>query len=662
MMSISKNFNEKIMTHNEYQHKIEQLIQWAHAYYVFDNPIATDEEYDQLNREVIAYEEENPQHIHPNSPTKRVGGVILDGFNKASHLSRMWSQEDIFNTQELLDWINRAKKVNENLSFYCEPKFDGASMNLIYENGVLKQAITRGDGTVGEDVTNNVKTIFSIPLQIKEDSLIEIRGEVVIKKSDFEKINQERLQNGEQLFANPRNAAAGSLRQLDPNITAKRKLFFNVWGIGQNSLPYLKHHEKMEYIYSLGFSKPPLQKVCETLEEIEALYHEIIASRNSIEMMLDGMVIKINDLETQDELGFTVKYPKWSCAYKFPAVEKTTIVKDIILQVGRTGVITPVAVVVPTLIDGSTVERATLHNFDEIARLDLRINDEVIIIKSGDIIPKITKVFTDRRDGSQEVIKRPTSCPNCQSELLDEGTLIKCQNLDCPARVVNSIIYFASKNCMNIDGLGNKIVELLVNEKIIYDILDLYALNYEKLEPLEGFKEKKINNLLQAIQNTKGSPLHRVINALGIEHIGEVASKQICLEFGLNTPQSSFEKLIALDGIGEQMANSFCEFMRVNAHLVEKLIAIISPTVEEKIEVNENAFKGKTVVLTGTMSVSRGVIKKELESLGAKVASSVSKSTHYVIYGEEAGSKYDKAIELGVPTLTEEEMNELVKS
>lgn len=648
------------MTKLEYDQKVEKLILWAHAYYVEDNPIATDEEYDKLNREVLAYEQINPQDTHPNSPTKRVGGFVLEGFVKANHLSRMWSQEDIFNTQELIDWINRAKKVNENLEYYCEPKFDGASMNLIYENGVLKQAITRGDGSVGEDVTNNVKTMHSVPLQISEQSLIEIRGEVVIRKSDFEKINAQRLANGEQLFANPRNAASGSLRQLDPNITAQRKLFFNVWGIGQNSLQFKTNSQRMEYIYSLGFVKPPLQRVCHNVDEIEELYHQIIDSRDEIPMMLDGMVIKIDDLETQDELGFTVKYPKWSCAYKFPAVEKSTKVKDIILQVGRTGVVTPVAVVEPTHIDGSTVERATLHNFDEIARLDLRINDEVIIIKSGDIIPKITKVFADRRDGTQTEVQRPTSCPKCNSELLDEGTLIKCQNLDCDARVVNSIIYFASKNCMNIDGLGNKIVELLVNEKIIFDILDLYSLTFEKLENLEGFKEKKINNLLTAIEKTKGTELHRIINALGIEHIGEVASKQICLEFGLDVVNVSFEQLVALDGIGEQMANSFCEFMRVNHELVNRLIEIIQPKVEEKVEVSENAFKGKTVVLTGTMSVSRGVIKKNLEALGAKVSSSVSKKTDYVIYGEEAGSKYDKAVELGVQTLTEDEMNALL--
>lgn len=648
------------MTQNQYNENIETLIKYAHAYYVLDNPIASDEEYDKLARLCLAYEQENPELTHPNSPNKRVGGMILEGFDKASHLSRMWSQEDVFNTKELEDWIKRANKVNTNLEFYCEPKFDGASLNLIYENGVLKQAITRGDGSVGEDVTNNVKTIHSIPLSIKEKSLIEIRGEIVIKKHDFEKINQERLKNNEPTFANPRNAAAGSLRQLDPNITAKRKLFFNVWGVGENSLEITKYSEMMEYIYSLGFVKPPIKSLGSNVEDIEKTYHEIIKLRDSFEMMLDGMVIKINDIETQDELGFTVKFPRWSCAYKFPAVEKTTKVKDILLQVGRTGVITPVAHVEATLIDGSTVEKASLHNFDEIARLDLKLNDEVIIIKSGDIIPKITKVLVDRRDGTQIDIQRPTNCPKCDSELLDEGILIKCQNLDCPSIVTNSIIYFASKSCMNIDGLGNKIVELLVQKGIIKDILDLYYLKYEDLENLEGFKEKKINNLLNAINNTKNSELFRVINALAIEHIGEVASKQICLEFGEKTLDVTFDELVALDGIGEQMANSFVEFMKVNRELVHKLIEIIQPTIEKKVEVAENPFKGKTVVLTGTMSKSRGIIKKELESLGAKVSSSVSKKTDYLIYGEDAGSKYDKAVDLGVNTINEIELQAML--
>ena len=649
------------MTQTQYNEKVNLLISWAKAYYVDDNPIATDEEYDVLNREVLTYEQSNPTHRHPNTPTQRVGGVVLDGFEKAKHLSRMWSQEDIFNTEELEDWIKRANKVADNMAFVCEPKFDGASLNIIYENGKLKQAITRGDGSIGEDVTQNVKTIHSIPLSIDYDELIEIRGEIVIKKDDFEVINKQRIRDNEQPFANPRNAAAGSLRQLDSSITAKRKLFFNVWGIGENSLEFEKSSEAISFIHSLGFAKPPIQILCKTVEEIEAVYHEIIEKRESISMGLDGMVIKIDDIQSQSDLGYTVKFPRWSCAYKFPAVEKTTKVLSIALQVGRTGAITPVANVVPTFIDGSTVARATLHNFDEIKRLDLKINDEVIIIKSGDIIPKITKVFTDRRDGTQIDIPTPENCPECDSELLVEEILIKCQNLDCPSRVVNSIIYFASKNCMNIDGLGIKIVELLVNKEKIKDVLDLYSLKAEDLEGLESFKDKKINNLLTAISNTKNTELHRVINALGIEHIGEVASKQICLEFGADILNITSEQLEALDGIGAQMANSLLEFIRVNRTLMEKLFEIIEPIIEEKVEIDENPFKDKTIVLTGTMSVSRGVVKKELEALGAKVSGSVSKKTDYLVYGEDAGSKYDKAVSLDVKTLTEKEMKNLLE-
>jgi len=648
------------MTNEEYKKKIDILKKWAYAYYVQDNPIASDEEYDTLNKEILEYEKANPEDIDPNTPTQRVGGVVLDKFVKAKHLSPMWSQEDIFNTQELEDWIKRVNKTVSNIEFICEPKFDGASLNLIYKNGVLHQAITRGDGSVGEDITVNAKTIHSIPLTIEHKDTIEIRGEVVIKKDDFEIINKERIRDNEQPFVNPRNAAAGSLRQLDSSITAKRKLYFQVWGVGENSLTFTKSSEVMEFIYSLGFAKPPIIEICKTVEEIEKVYHHIIEQRESIPMGLDGMVIKINSIESQIDLGYTVKYPKWSCAYKFPAVEKVTTLKEIIHQVGRTGVITPVAVVEPTFIDGSTVERATLHNFDEIKRLDLKLNDKVIIIKSGDIIPKITKVLKDRRDGTQKDIATPTNCPTCDAELFDEGILLKCQNMDCPSRVVNSIIYFASKNCMNIDGLGIKIVEQLVREEKIKDILDLYSLKYDDLVGLESFKDKKINNLLNAIANTKHTPLSRLINALGIEHIGEVASKQVCLEFGLDILDVTYDQLISLEGFGEQMAKSLLEFIRVNRDLIEKLFSIIEPTVEEKVEIAENQFKDKTVVLTGTMSKSRGVIKKELEALGAKVSSSVSKKTDYLIYGEDAGSKYDKAIKLGVKTLTEDEMEKLL--
>lgn len=644
------------MTKEEYSINIEKLISWAKAYYVDDEPIASDEEYDKLARECLEFENKNPNLINPNSPNRRVGGAILKGFKKANHLSRMWSQEDVFNNKELEDWIKRASKVGDNLEFFCQPKFDGASLNLIYENGILKQAITRGDGEIGEDVTQNAMTIQSIPLEIDEKSLIEIRGEVVIKKSDFEDINIERLKNNESTFANPRNAAAGSLRQLDSFITSKRKLFFNAWGVGQNSLNFEKTSEMMNYIFSLGFVKTPMQTLVKNIDDIKKLYENMIKKRDTFPMLLDGMVIKIDDITTQQDLGFTQKFPRWSCAYKFPAVEKTTKLKDIILQVGRTGVVTPVAIVEPVLIEGANVERATLHNFDEIQRLDLKIGDEIIIIRSGDVIPKITKVLKDRRDGNEKEILKPTICPDCSSELLIEDIMIKCQNLDCPSRVVNSIIYFASKNCLNIDGLGDKIVELLVNEKKIFDILDLYSLKYEDLENLEGFKEKKINNLLNAIENSKNSELYRVLTALGIEHIGEVASKSICSKFGLDLVDVSFEDLISIDGIGEQMANSFLEFFRVNREFVLKLFDILKPKVTIKEEAKDNPFKNKTVVITGTMSKSRDEIKLFLEDLGAKVSSSVSKKTDFLIYGEDAGSKYDKAIELGIEILTEDEM------
>lgn len=648
------------MTNEQYQEKINILKKWAYAYYVEDNPIATDEEYDKLYHDVLDYETANPTQVAEDSPTKRVGGVVRDEFSKAKHIKRMWSMEDVFDRNEVVEWLERVEKNVGECEYFCEPKFDGASMNLLYENGKLVRAITRGDGVVGEEVTDNVRTIRSVPLSIDYDGQIEIRGEVVIRKDDFEKINEERLDEGESLFANPRNAAAGSLRQLDSSITAKRRLVFYPWGLGENTLSHRKLSQKMDYIYTLGFLEPPFAQDCQGIDEIEAFYRMLIEKRDEIPMMMDGMVLKVDEVSKQEDLGYTVKVPKWMCAYKFPAVEKVTKVNAITLQVGRTGVVTPVAEIEPVNIEGAMVSRATLHNFDEIERKDIHIGDSVIIIRSGDVIPKIIKVLEDRREGTETVVNRPTECPTCSSELLDEGTLIKCQNLHCSDRVINSIIHFARKGCMNIDGLGSKIVELLVKEEIIKDILDLYFIKYEDLEGMEGFKEKRINNLINAVHATKGVPLYRLINAMGIEHIGEVASKALALEFGLSVVDVTFEEVVALDGIGEEMANSLLEFMRVNHDFVLQLFETIEPTVEEKKEAEENPFKGKTVVLTGSMSVSRGIIKEMLEELGAKVSGSVSKKTDYVVYGEDAGSKLTKAESLGVTTLTEEEMREML--
>lgn len=649
------------MTKEEYLQKIELLNKYAHYYYVLDDPLTTDEVYDKLYHEVLSFEEQHPGDIVPHSPSQRVGGIPLDKFDKAAHPSRMWSLEDIFNADELKKWLEKTGKLVDNISFYCEPKFDGASLNLIYENGRLIQAITRGDGVVGEDVTQNAKTIQSIPLHIAYQEKIEIRGEVVIFKDEFEKINMTRANEGEALFANPRNAAAGSLRQLDSRVTAKRNLVFLPYGIGTNGLDEKLLHKRMELVYSWGFREPPLRKTTAGFDAIEAVYEQMKEERDNYAMMLDGMVIKVDQIEAQQEMGYTVKVPRWAVAYKFPAVEKITTLKEIILQVGRSGAVTPVAVVEPTPIEGVVVERASLHNFDEIDRKDIRIGDKVIILRSGDVIPKIVKVLTHERDGSQTPFIRPTECPVCGSELLDEGALTKCQNLSCSARVVNAIIYFASKPCLNIDGLGDKIVETLYGAGLINNVIDLFSLTLEQLLALEGFKEKKSEKLLAAIAGAKGAECWRFINGLGIEHIGEVASKTLCQHFGLDFDKATKEELITIDGFGEEMANALLEFVRVNCEDIKTLEAILQPVEPaQREEVEENPFKAKTVVLTGSMSESRGNIKVMLEALGAKVSGSVSKKTDYVIYGDDAGSKYDKAVSLGVETITEEEMREML--
>ena len=647
-----------MISDNEYIDAIEKLNLYAHHYYVLDDAITTDEVYDILYHQALEYEEENPQKVLADSPTQRVGDKVLDAFVKAPHLSKMWSLSDIFNHEDLTKWIEKIAKLSNNISYYCEPKFDGASLNLLYENGELIQAITRGDGSIGEDVTQNAKTIQSVPLKISEKNRTEIRGEVVIFKQQFEKMNKEREKKGEALFANARNVAAGSLRQLDSKVTASRKLVFLPYGLGENSIDIPLLSNKMHYIYSLGFREPPMRFTCKDANEIDKAYKTMIENRDSFDMMLDGMVIKVDEVATQEQMGYTVKVPRFATAYKFPAIEKITTIKEIVLQVGRSGVVTPVANVEAVNIDGVVVERATLHNFDEIERKDIEINDKVIILRSGDVIPKIIKVLTHERDGTQYKIKRPTHCPTCEKELLDEGALLKCQNLSCESRVINSITYFASKQCMNIDGLGEKIVVALYESGLVKSVKDLYFLEKEKLLALESFKEKKSQNLLDSIEKSKGCDCWRFINALAIEHIGEVASKELCKKFSLSFVEASEEALIAIDGIGEEMKNSLLEFNEVNRELILELIDIIKPLELEVKEIQENFFKDKTVVLTGSMSRSRGEIKTDLEALGAKVSSSVSKKTDILIFGEDAGSKYDKAEKLGILLFDEAMMKE----
>ena len=648
------------ITSENYLTMIEKLNAMAQDYYVIDNPIATDEEYDILYHKVKEFELSNPHLLSPSSPTQRVGDVPLDEFEKNQHLQRMWSLDDVFNEQELKEWMERIHKLYPQATFTCSPKFDGASLNLLYEDGLLQSATTRGDGRIGELVTQNAKTIRSIPLQIPYKEQIEIRGEVLITKENFQIINQERLQNGENLFANPRNAAAGSLRQLNSVITSKRNLIFVPWGIGAHRSTYSSFSSLLDQIFSFGFFTPPFIKHCKSLEEIQQAYTHILQSRQDYPMMLDGMVIMVDEIALQEKLGFTIKSPRFACAYKFPAIEKISKILSVTFQVGRTGVVTPVAELEPIEIEGAMISRATLHNFSEIEKKDIRVGDEVIIIRSGDVIPKIIKPIIESRNGNQIPIIKPTHCPICQSELLIEEKFIKCQNLSCEARKIESLIHFVSKKALNIDGLGEKIIQQLYEQKLIENLEDIFSLTYEQLFKLEGWKEKKAQNTLQSIQACKGVELWRFINALGIEHIGEGASKKLQESFGLEVFTKEYEDIIAIEGFGEEMAKSFDEFRRVNITQIYTLLSILQPQCPQKIINTDSIFAGKSVVLTGTMSKDRDSIKVLLESLGAKVASSVSKKTDFLIYGENSGSKLLKAQDMGVKCLDEEEFNALI--
>lgn len=641
------------MKFDDYKKAVSLLNAWARAYYSTNTLLATDDEYDKLYKKVREFEEANPELKLSHSPTNRVGNAVSSRFEKARHLSKMWSMEDIFTSDELKAWILRGEKSG---NFVAEPKFDGASLNLIYEDGKLVKALTRGDGEVGEDVTKNAFAISSIPLEIEYKELIEIRGEVVITKSDFDKINDERAKRLEPLLANPRNAASGSLRQLDSKIVKERKLRFYPWGVGQNSLQLQSHFEIMNFIYSLGFLSGGFFKICKNLAEIELAYDELLSKRDLMEMMLDGMVVRLDDVKKCEILGYTIKFPRFMVAYKFPALEKTTKVVGISLQVGRTGVVTPVAELEGVDIAGAFVKNATLHNFDEITRLDLRINDVVSIIRSGDVIPKITGVFKDRRNGSEIEISRPKFCPDCASELFDEGVFIKCQNLDCKSRIVNSIIYFASRKCMDIEGLGDAVALMLFESGKVTCLADIYRLKFEDLSEFEGFKDKKINNLLNAIEASKTPNLDRFIASLGCEHIGEVAARAIALKFGENWLNASYDELASIEGFGEIMARSFCDFIKINGDKIRDLLNFIKPKMVENL-VKESIFTGKSVVITGTLSISRDEAKAALIKFGAKVVGSISSKTDFLICGDEAGSKLEKAKSLGIKIIDKSEFD-----
>lgn len=642
----------------------ETLNVLAKEYYELDNPSASDQEYDRLMQELIELENQFPESKDEQSPSQQVGGSVLEGFNKVTHKEVMLSLGNAFNYEDLKAFDERINNENNQLEYVVECKIDGLAMSLTYENGQFTQAVTRGDGSVGEDVTKNVATIYSIPKTIDHQGHLEVRGEVYMPKASFERINEERKVNEETLFANPRNAAAGSIRQLDSKVAAKRGLdaFWYTYVHPENDA-ITTHENSLKTLEALKLRVNPLRKLCSSMEEVWTFITEMSEKRNDLPYEIDGMVIKVNDFAVQKQLGNTVKSPKWAIAYKFPAEEVTTLLKDIIITVGRTGKITPNAVLEPVRVAGSTISAATLHNEDMIISKDVRIHDYVVIRKAGDVIPEVVRPLLDRRSEASQPYIFPSVCPICGSHLVrfqDEAAHY-CINQDCPARVVESIIHFASRDAMNIDTLGDKRIEFFHQQAWLNNVEDIYTLEKKRdlILACEGYKEKSVDKLLSAIEDSKNRPLEDLIFGLGIRQVGKKAAKVLAKHFiemdALMLAQE--EELKAIRDIGDITATSICAFFKeannieLIAHLKEAGLRM-NTTIEAK---TENMFTNKKIVLTGSLTLmSRDEATDLLEKYGAVVSGSVSKKTDLVIYGENAGSKYEKALQLNVETMNEE--------
>jgi len=639
-------------------------------YYVLDNPTISDYDYDILLHKLIKLEEEHPEFADENSPTKRVGGAALKEFEQVVHEIPMQSLGDVFSKEELLEFDKRVEQGLEGQSYeyVAEMKIDGLSVSLEYENGRFVKGSTRGDGNIGENITENLKTIKSIPLILPETvERLEVRGEVYMPKASFEALNEERKNSNEPLFANPRNAAAGSLRQLDSKITAKRNLDVFIFNIQQTTKELETHAEGLEWLKSLGFKVSPRRDVFSTMEEAFDEIQRIGEERPNLPFDIDGAVVKVNSLRQRDELGTTTKVPKWAIAYKFPAERQETTVEDIIVQIGRTGVITPNAVLTPVRVAGSTVSRATLHNEDFIREKDLKIGDRVLIQKAGDIIPEVVEVLKEKRTGKEREFEMPKVCPACGEPLFrEEGeAATRCVSTNCPAQKVRSIIHFASRGAMDIEGLGDAVVEQLVDEGLIKNTADLFYLEFMELVGLERFGEKSAQNLIDAIEKAKANPLDKLICGLGIRLIGAKAAKNISQYFGDidRIMSATVDEVSAIDDVGDKMAESLVHYFAEpeTKELIERMKAAGVNMVAEERPTGGN-LEGKTFVLTGTLpTLKRSEAQKMIEDNGGKVSGSVSKKTDYVVAGEEAGSKLDKANALGVAVITEEELMEMLK-
>jgi DNA ligase (NAD+) len=636
-------------------------------YHVLDNPTITDQEYDSLFRELQILEEKNPNLVRSDSPTHRVGGVVLDSFKKVTHKIPMMSLGDIFNEDEVRQFDARIKKEGINPTYVCELKIDGLSVSLHYEKGKLVTAATRGNGTIGEDITNNVKTIKTVPLTLKEEIDIEVRGEIYMSKETLKKLNEERKAKNQPLLQNCRNAAAGSIRQLDSKVCASRKLDCWIYHLPNPEDYGIKTHwEALEFMKKLGFKTNPNNLLVTDVEGIIDYIHYKGKERPNLSYDIDGVVVKVNNLEEQKKLGFTAHHPKWAIAYKFPAEEVLTKLKDIIFTVGRTGQITPNAVLEPVIVAGSTISRATLHNEDYVKAKGLKIGDIISIHKAGDVIPEVGEVKLDRRTGNEKDFEMITRCPMCNEPIFKKEGQVDyfCINPHCPARHIEGLCHFVSRKAMNIDGLGDRIIEDFYNLKYIKDITDIYKLSCfrDELTELEGYGNKSIDNLLEAIENSKENSLERLLFGLGIPNVGEKTSKILAARYETldNLMNATFEELNQIPDIGEIIAKSIIDFFQneKNRDIIEELkeLKVGMEYTGPKVVINEN-FNDKTFVITGTLTkYTRDEVEEKIENLGGKTSSSVSKKTSAVIVGENPGSKYTKAMELGIPIWNEEDL------
>ncbi|MBO0436695.1 NAD-dependent DNA ligase LigA [Vagococcus fluvialis] len=654
----------------------QQLAEWAHAYYVKDAPKVEDSEYDKVYHELVSLEQEHPELISNDSITQRVGGDILSGFSKVTHKIPMMSLNNAFNKNDLIDFENRIKKLTSMpISYMVELKIDGLAINLRYENGKFIQGATRGDGVIGEDITHNLKTVKSIPLSLAKPLTIEVRGECYMPKKSFIELNEAREAEGENVFANPRNAAAGSLRQLDPKVAAKRNLSTFIYTVADTTgFDFNSQNDSLIKLEELGLKINNERKLCHSIDEVWDYIENFRDKRHELDYEIDGIVIKVNDFTAQEEIGYTVKAPRWAIAYKFPAEEAETVIRDIEWTVGRTGVVTPTAVMDSVQLAGTTVARASLHNVDLITEKDIRLLDHVMIHKAGDIIPEVTRVLTDKRDETSVPYEFPTHCPTCDSELerIESEVALRCMNPMCPAQIKEGLNHFVSRNAMNIDGLGPRVLEQMYDKDIIKNVADLYFVTEEELLTLEKIKEKSANNILTAISQSKNKSLEKLLFGLGIQHVGAKAAKLIAEEFGTIEQIMVAEKetINAIDTIGPVIADSIEKYFS-NEEVKELVVELkragvntdyLGQTAEDLASV-ESPFKDKVIVLTGKLThFNRNEAKEKIEALGGKVTGSVSKKTDIVVAGEDAGSKLEKAEKLEITVWNETQMVEAIEN